>query len=73
MDSFDPADTQDLCDLYGEAFEKRYEEYEKDESIAKEIVEAKELWKKILLNYFETGLPFYALKIMQIKPIQMRM
>ncbi|HEG0414767.1 TPA: ribonucleoside-diphosphate reductase subunit alpha, partial [Campylobacter jejuni] len=48
---FDPADTADLCDLYGEAFEKRYEEYEKDESITKEIVEAKELWKKILLNY----------------------
>ncbi len=59
---FDPADTADLCDLYGEAFEKRYEEYEKDESIAKEIVEAKELWKKILLNYFETGLPFLCFK-----------
>ncbi len=59
---FDPADTQDLCDLYGEAFEKRYEEYEKDESIVKEIVEAKELWKKILLNYFETGLPFLCFK-----------
>ncbi|EOY7645717.1 ribonucleoside-diphosphate reductase subunit alpha [Campylobacter coli] len=59
---FDPADTQDLCDLYGEAFEKRYEEYEKDESITKEIVEAKELWKKILLNYFETGLPFLCFK-----------
>ncbi|MFQ6342376.1 ribonucleoside-diphosphate reductase subunit alpha [Campylobacter sp. VTCC 70190] len=59
---FDPADTPLLCDLYGEAFEKRYEEYEKDESIVKEIVEAKELWKKILLNYFETGLPFLCFK-----------
>lgn len=59
---FDPADTADLCDLYGEAFEKRYEEYEKDESITKEIVEAKELWRKILLNYFETGLPFLCFK-----------
>lgn len=59
---FDPADTADLCDLYGEDFEKRYEEYEKDESITKEIVEAKELWKKILLNYFETGLPFLCFK-----------
>ncbi|AXP09208.1 ribonucleoside-diphosphate reductase subunit alpha [Campylobacter hepaticus] len=59
---FDPADTSDLCDLYGEAFEKRYEEYEKNESIVKEIVEAKELWKKILLNYFETGLPFLCFK-----------
>ncbi|TKX31071.1 ribonucleoside-diphosphate reductase subunit alpha [Campylobacter estrildidarum] len=59
---FDPADTADLCDLYGEDFEKRYEEYEKDENIVKEIVEAKELWKKILLNYFETGLPFLCFK-----------
>ncbi|MBZ7960272.1 ribonucleoside-diphosphate reductase subunit alpha [Campylobacter molothri] len=59
---FDPADTADLCDLYGEEFEKRYKEYEKDESIVKEIVEAKELWKKILLNYFETGLPFLCFK-----------
>lgn len=59
---FDPADTPDLCDLYADDFEKRYEEYEKDESITKEIVEAKELWKKILLNYFETGLPFLCFK-----------
>lgn len=59
---FDPADTPDLCDLYGEAFEKRYEEYEKDDSIVKEIIDAKELWKKILLNYFETGLPFLCFK-----------
>ncbi|TDJ81814.1 ribonucleoside-diphosphate reductase subunit alpha [Campylobacter volucris] len=59
---FDPADTQDLCDLYGEAFERKYEEYEKDESIAKEIIDAKELWKKILLSYFESGLPFLCFK-----------
>ncbi|EPT1527395.1 ribonucleoside-diphosphate reductase subunit alpha [Campylobacter upsaliensis] len=59
---FDPADTPDLCNLYGEAFEKRYEEYEKDDSIVKEIIDAKELWKKILLNYFETGLPFLCFK-----------
>lgn len=59
---FDPADTADLCDLYGEEFEKRYEEYEKNESISKEIIEAKELWKKILLSYFETGMPFLCFK-----------
>lgn len=59
---FDPADTPDLCDLYAEAFEKRYEEYEKDEKIAKSIIDAKELWRKILLNYFETGLPFLCFK-----------
>ncbi|AJC83899.1 aerobic ribonucleoside-diphosphate reductase Ia, B1 protein subunit NrdA [Campylobacter peloridis] len=59
---FDPADTEILCDLYGEEFEKKYEEFEKDESIAKEIVDAKELWKKILLSYFETGMPFLCFK-----------
>lgn len=59
---FDPADTGDLCELYGQDFEKRYEEYERDESIIKEIVEAKELWKKILLSYFETGMPFLCFK-----------
>ncbi|NDJ27136.1 ribonucleoside-diphosphate reductase subunit alpha [Campylobacter sp. MIT 12-8780] len=59
---FDPADTPDLCELYGAEFEKRYEEYEKDASISKEIVDAKELWKKILLNYFESGMPFLCFK-----------
>ncbi|MCH5336451.1 MAG: ribonucleoside-diphosphate reductase subunit alpha [Campylobacter sp.] len=59
---FDPADTGDLCELYGKEFEKRYEEYEKNENITKEIIEAKELWKKILLSYFETGLPFLCFK-----------
>ena len=59
---FDPAETPDLCDLYGEAFEIRYEEYEKDESISKEKMKAKELWKKILLNYFESGSPFLCFK-----------
>lgn len=59
---FDPADTPDLCELYGVEFEKRYEEYEKDTSISKEIVDAKELWKKILLNCFESGMPFLCFK-----------
>ncbi|AJC85542.1 aerobic ribonucleoside-diphosphate reductase Ia, B1 protein subunit NrdA [Campylobacter sp. RM16704] len=59
---FDPADTSSLCDLYGEEFERKYEEYEKNENIAKEIVDAKELWKKILLSYFETGMPFLCFK-----------
>lgn len=59
---FDPMEVGDLCDLYGEEFDKRYEEYEKDESKSKEIVDAKELWKKILLNYFESGMPFLCFK-----------
>ncbi|WNY78240.1 ribonucleoside-diphosphate reductase subunit alpha [Campylobacter fetus] len=59
---FDPADTPDLCDLYGDEFEKRYIEYEKDPHIAKSSMLAKELWKKILTNYFETGMPFLCFK-----------
>ncbi len=59
---FDPAETPDLCDLYAEEFEKRYLEYEKDETITKNSVSAKELWRKILTSYFETGMPFLCFK-----------
>ncbi len=59
---FDPYEVSDLSTLYGEEFEKRYEEYESDDSIAKERVRAKELWKKILLELFETGNPFLCFK-----------
>ncbi len=59
---FDPDDVSDLSDVYGEEFEKKYEAYEKDENIAKESMLAKELWKKILLNYFESASPFLCFK-----------
>jgi len=59
---FDPYDVQDLTNLYGKEFEKKYLEYEKDQNIIKEVVKAKELWKKILLSYFETGMPFLCFK-----------
>jgi ribonucleoside-diphosphate reductase, alpha subunit len=59
---FDPMQTPDLCELYGEAFEKRYIEYENDENVQKNVMPAKELWKKVLTSYFETGMPFLAWK-----------
>ncbi|EAT99782.1 ribonucleoside-diphosphate reductase subunit alpha [Campylobacter curvus] len=59
---FDPAQVSDLCDLYGENFERRYEQYENEENIQKNVVLAKELWKKILTSYFETGMPFLCFK-----------
>ena len=59
---FDPYDVSDLTDLYGEEFENKYREYEKDDSIRKVKVNAKELWKKILKEYFETGSPYLAFK-----------
>lgn len=59
---FDPYEVKDLSGLTGEAFEKRYEEYENDDSITKEQMKAKSLWKKVLTSYFESGSPFLCFK-----------
>ncbi len=59
---FDPYEVPDLTECYGEEFKKRYEEYEKREDLTKEILPAKDLWKEILRNYFETGNPFLCFK-----------
>ena len=60
---FDPFEVPGLTELYGEAFEKRYEELEKsNDAITKEVISAKSLWKEILRSYFETGNPFLAFK-----------
>ncbi|MDA3080108.1 MULTISPECIES: ribonucleoside-diphosphate reductase subunit alpha [unclassified Campylobacter] len=59
---FDPVDVADLCDVWGEEFEQKYIAYENDPNISKSTVLAKELWKKILTSYFETGMPFLCFK-----------
>ena len=59
---FDPYQVNDLTNLHGEAFEKRYLEYEEDEEILKETIKAKDLWRKILTSYFESGSPFLCFK-----------
>lgn len=59
---FDPYEVRDLSELHGDAFEKRYLEYEQDESITKERMKAKDLWKKVLTSYFEVGSPFLCFK-----------
>ncbi len=59
---FDPYEVRELTELYGEEFERRYEELEKDESLTKEVVSAKQLWKEVLRSYFETGNPFLCFK-----------
>lgn len=59
---FDPYECKELTELYGEAFEQKYLEYEKNPNIIKEHISAKDLWKKILTNYFESGLPFLCFK-----------
>ncbi|QFR48199.1 ribonucleoside-diphosphate reductase subunit alpha [Sulfurimonas lithotrophica] len=59
---FDPYDVRELSTLHGEEFSKRYIELENDEGLIKEKIKAKNLWKKILTSYFETGSPFLCFK-----------
>ena len=59
---FDPYQTKELTLLHGDDFEKRYIELENDDDIIKEKIKAKDLWKKILTSYFESGSPFLCFK-----------
>ncbi|WP_108062123.1 ribonucleoside-diphosphate reductase subunit alpha [Poseidonibacter lekithochrous] len=59
---FDPYEVKDLSELHGDAFRARYEEYERDDSVSKDRIKAKDLWKKILTSYFESGSPFLCFK-----------
>jgi len=58
---FDPLTTPELHSKYGKEFEELYIKHEK-EGKAIETVSAKELWKKILTEYYETGNPFLCFK-----------
>lgn len=51
---FDPADTPELVDLWGEAFEKRYVELEASGK-AKKTMKARTLWGRMLRTLAETG------------------
>lgn len=59
---FDPYECGELSECYGKEFEEKYIELENKDGIIKEIINAKELWKKILTNYFEAGMPFLCFK-----------
>jgi len=59
---FDPYEVKDLSELHGEEFKARYIAYEQDESITKDRMKAKDLWKKVLTSYFESGSPFLCFK-----------
>ena len=62
---FSPSDCPDLHDLFGAAFEARYQEYEamaEAGKIAHNKVNAKDLWKKMLTAIFETGHPWLTFK-----------
>jgi ribonucleoside-diphosphate reductase alpha chain len=63
---FSPDETPDLHDLYGAAFEKRYEEYEAMASRGEiklfKSIPASDVWKKMISMLFETGHPWITWK-----------
>lgn len=63
---FSPNDTPDLHDLYGTAFEQRYNEYERLAAAGDiklyRTLRAQDLWRKMLGMLFETGHPWMTFK-----------
>ncbi|MCB1841572.1 MAG: ribonucleoside-diphosphate reductase subunit alpha [Halioglobus sp.] len=63
---FSPNDVPDLHDLYGKAFEERYEQYEamtrSGEMKLFKRLKAENLWRKMLAMLFETGHPWMTFK-----------
>lgn len=63
---FSPSDVGDLHDLYGSAFDEAYCRYEKLAAEGKiklsKVVNAKDLWRKMLSMIFETGHPWLTFK-----------
>lgn len=58
---FCPNEAPGLYDTYGEEFEKNYEKHEKS-GAARRVVQAQELWFKILESQIETGTPYLLYK-----------
>ena len=63
---FSPSDVRDLHELYGEDFDKKYKKYCKKAEAGEienyRVVNAKDLWKKMLRALFETGHPWMTFK-----------
>ncbi len=63
---FSPNDTEDLHDLTGKAFEKRYNEYEAMTTDGRirnfKTVKALDLWRRMLSMLYETGHPWITFK-----------
>lgn len=62
---FRSSDVPDLHELYGQAFESRYQEYEaavREGRLNGETVPAIEVWKRMLRMLFETGHPWMTFK-----------
>ena len=58
---FCPHQCQGLDDVYGDEFESLYEKYEKD-GLSRKVVNARDLWYKILDSQMETGTPYLLYK-----------
>lgn len=63
---FSPEEVPELHDLYGKAFEEKYESYEakadKGEIVLWKRVKANDLWRKMIMMLFETGHPWMVFK-----------
>ena len=63
---FSPDEVPDLHDLYGKAFDERYEHYEQMVEEGKislsRTIPAEDLWRKMLTRVFETGHPWITFK-----------
>lgn len=63
---FSPDEVPDLHHIYGSAFEERYTEYEamaqRGEIFKFKVVQASQLWRKMLSRLFETGHPWITFK-----------
>ncbi|HTR00598.1 MAG TPA: ribonucleoside-diphosphate reductase subunit alpha, partial [Candidatus Acidoferrum sp.] len=63
---FSPNEVPELHELHGKAFEERYTHYEKlaleGKIYVHKVVQAKDLWRKMLSMLFETGHPWITFK-----------
>jgi ribonucleoside-diphosphate reductase alpha chain len=63
---FSPNEVPDLHELHGRAFEEKYMEYEARAAAGQmyvhKVVQAKDLWRKMLSMLFETGHPWITFK-----------
>jgi len=63
---FSPEETPELHDLYGKAFREKYEHYEKlakeGQIVNSKLVNAQDIWRKMLGMLFETGHPWITFK-----------
>ena len=59
---FCPGRFPNLCETYGEEFEKIYLNLELDKSNIKKSVKARDIWKSIIISQIETGSPYMLYK-----------